>query len=463
MRILPQHHTQIERFYEIINILKNKKNNTWEKATIKLELINKLSEKNIYEWRQTKDIDSAANHNIDEPFFYWLIYTIHKDIFISAYWDILYEVWHDTTKRAIVFLFSLFNIQYYHPAKKTVNADLYPFRLFFYLLRDKRIDNYIAIPEMFFLYKTKKMLNIESYENIVKEILIYRKSNQEVKDYFKWQEDLFVKTCVSAKYFLTILNNFNILKFSDNLKNQTILSPKRRDASSININHYLLNNKFDNVIDDLLLKYSIFEKTRDSILPSELATEIFNFLDDDIYNYIWIKKIQDFQLADDIYNYSINPDKCYEFEKKINQAMNKFFNVKSEVVWGSWEPDFVASYKPDFPDDNNKIIFTGDAKSTKNQLWSINPGRLKQHMKKYDSRFTILITPKYAPSAKKDIEDEKIVILSSMALSEMIRNFIKNEDKPSFKDFYEIIESNLWDDISDKFYKKIGELYWKNI
>ena len=62
-------------------------------------------------------------------------------------------------------------------------------------------------------------------------------------------------------------------------------------------------------------------------------------------------------------------------------------------------------------------------------------------MKKYDSKFTILITPKYSPSAKKDIEDEKIVILSSMALSEMIRNFIKYEDKPNFKDFYDIIES----------------------
>lgn len=139
--------------------------------------------------------------------------------------------------------------------------------------------------------------------------------------------------------------------------------------------------------------------------------------------------------------------------------MNMFYNVESEVVSGAGEPDFVARFKSNFPSLDDSKIFTGDTKSTKNQLMSINPGRLKQHMRKYNSDYTILITPKYAPAAKKDIIGEKIVILSSLALSETVRNFIKYDNKLSFEEFNKIIVNNLGSDISDKFYNKVSDIY----
>ena len=313
---------------------------------------------------------------------------------------------------------------------------------------------------MFFLYEVNSLTSVANFEELIFKILNYRNSNLEIKDYFKNNEDEFVKSAVSANYFLSILSKFNILYKKDKTKNnQFILSGVRRDVTSISMKYFILNLNFIEIIDNLLKKYSIFGKTRKSELPSELISEIFNYVDKDIYKYIGIKEQKDYSLADNIYEYSIDPNKCYDFELKINQAMKLFYNIESEVVGGASEPDFVVRYNPNFPSRDGYKIFTGDAKATKNQLMGINPGRLKQHMFKYKSNFTILITPKYAPAAKNDIKGENIVILSSLALSEMTRNIIKYDDKPSFEPFYDIIISNLGDDISNKFYKKISEIY----
>lgn len=314
---------------------------------------------------------------------------------------------------------------------------------------------------MYFLYQVNSINKEINFTKLIEIILKYRKSKLEIKDYFKNNELDFVKSSVSAKYFFTILEKFNILKLTNlkNLKNQTILSPVRRGSTSVNINFFELCSENINLIDSMLSKYSIFKEVRKSELPSKLVSEIYNFIDKNIYDAIGEIYERDYSLVYNIYDYSINPNKCYDFEIKVNEAINMFYNVESEVVSGAGEPDFVARFKPNFPSLNNSKIFTGDTKSTKNKLMSINPGRLKQHMRKYKSDYTILITPKYTPSAKKDISGEKIVILSSLALSEVIKNFIKYDDKPSFKEFDEIIINNLGSDISDKFYKKASDIY----
>jgi type II restriction enzyme len=457
MWIIPQHHTQIDRFYDIIDLIKNAHSNNL--STIREDLIIDLKEKGKYQGRQVADITSAANHNIDEPFFYGLIYKLNKEVFISQYGELIYKVWNNYSSRSIVFIYSLFNIQYFHPSKKNCESNLYPFRLLFKILRDKRIENKISVPELYFLYKVDKLeLEIE-YEDTIKEILKFRKNCINFKDYFKDVTSDLVISASSGQYLVKILSKFNILYSNENNEYHTLLSPSRKDPTKINNNYYSLNPEYFNLIDKLLLKHSPFAKTRKSALPSELASEIFNFIDNEVYSDINETVDLDFSLANEIYEYSINPDKCYDFENKVNEAFNLFYNVNSEVVGGSGEPDFVARFKTNFPSIDNSIIFTGDTKSTKNQLMGINAGRIKQHMRKYDSEYTILITPKYSPATKKDIIGEKIVILSSLALSETVRNFIKYDQKPNYKDFNDIIIENLGTDVSEKFYNKIDEIY----
>ena len=182
MWILPQHHTQIDRFYHIIQLIKTVRDH--DLSSIREAIIRRLTELGEYQWRQTEDNLSAANHNIDEPFFYWLIYKINKKLFVSGYWELIYKIWDDPQKRAIVFLFSLFNVQYFNPAKTTCNARLYPFRLFFSILRDSRLENNLSIPEMFFLYQLDVINDFSQYESLIHSILEFRQSKQELKDFF---------------------------------------------------------------------------------------------------------------------------------------------------------------------------------------------------------------------------------------------------------------------------------------
>lgn len=457
MWILPQHHTQIDRFYDIIDLIKTVKSKNL--SSIKDAIIFKLSELGKYKWRQTKDTESAANHNIDEPFFYGFVYKLGKELFVSGYWELIYKVWDDSKKRAIVFLFSLFNIQYFNPAKKSCKANIFPFRLFFKCLRDYRLGNKICIPEMFFLYELDSINQEFEYDQLVCAILNFRKYGSNIGSFFKDRERDFVKSIVSASYFFSILQKFGILQIFSDLENQTILFPDRRDVTSVNVNQYQLSETFFSCIDFLLSKYSIFEIPRKNSLPSELITEIYNFVDLDVYWLIGETYQKNYSLADDIYNYSIDPTKCYDFEEKVSNAFNMFFNVTSEPVWWSGEPDFVARFKLNFPDIFWSIIFTGEAKSTKNTLNLINPGRLKQHMNKYCADYSILITPRYSPAAQRDIDWERIVILSSFVLSEMVRNFIKYWWKPDFFKFNELIQNNLWTDVSPLFYDLISQLY----
>gem|GEM_PF-6179090 len=187
---------------------------------------------------------------------------------------------------------------------------------------------------MFFLYNINNISDENTFENLIKEILLFRDSNLDIKDYFKNKESDFVKSYVSAMYFFRILEKFDILEINSSisLANQSIVSPARRDSTSININLFELKTDNIDLIDSMLTKYSIFEESRKSELPSELISEIYNFIDKDIYEILDIEYEIDYSLANDIYNYSINPDKWNDFEIKVNEAINMFYNIKSEVV-----------------------------------------------------------------------------------------------------------------------------------
>ncbi|MCE8163964.1 MAG: hypothetical protein I3274_07205 [Candidatus Moeniiplasma glomeromycotorum] len=70
----------------------------------------------------------------------------------------------------------------------------------------------------------------------------------------------------------------------------------------------------------------------------------------------------------------------------------------------------------------------------KQQLEKINPGRLKQHITKTSAKYCIVITPQYTKSVIKDIEGEKIVVLTSHSLSKFINQWIiSKQTELSFK------------------------------
>jgi hypothetical protein len=106
-----------------------------------------------------------------------------------------------------------------------------------------------------------------------------------------------------------------------------------------------------------------------------------------------------------------------QFEEVIEKAMNLFYDVKAKRISGAGNTDIECLY---IISENDKQKFNVDAKSTAKKLSWINPGRLKQHIGKTNARYCIVITPQYSPSAIRDIQGEKIFVLTSFSLSEFI-------------------------------------------
>ena len=74
-----------------------------------------------------------------------------------------------------------------------------------------------------------------------------------------------------------------------------------------------------------------------------------------------------------------------------------------------------------------KKKFTVEAKSTKNKLSSVNAGRLAGHREKIGGAYTIVVTPRYVPAAKRDIYNTPNVIVLASTFAEYLYNCIDND------------------------------------
>lgn len=99
----------------------------------------------------------------------------------------------NSTNRSYVFLTLLFSIQYPHPHSRSPNYQLFPFRLIFKLLTDNRLENILYNYEVFMLVMRTRTNDLQSYENLIQEILEYRsKSDEEIEKLIKDNQHVYV-------------------------------------------------------------------------------------------------------------------------------------------------------------------------------------------------------------------------------------------------------------------------------
>ena len=119
-----------------------------------------------------------------------------------------------------------------------------------------------------------------------------------------------------------------------------------------------------------------------------------------------------------------------------------FVNVEAKKLSGPGNTDIECLYL-------DKRKFAVEAKSTTNKLIQINAGRLKRHRELIGAKYTIVITPRYVPSVKYDIDGQNVVIIKANTLSEYLHNNIifrnRNIDYTEIK---KIIDKNMGTDIS---------------
>jgi type II restriction enzyme len=423
----------------------------------------RLAELKLYKTRNPKDKPlDAIGHRINTLEYWMLGYEYDKRFIFSPLGNLFLKYIDDEEKLRKIFIAMLFAFQFQHQGSKGTDKEiqLYPFRLIFQLLCDERLEGKLYHREVEYLLITSvRSINSDSYEKLVANILDLRKiSAEEMAKLFKTDEHAFVNAVHEWEFFTVTLfaqigiiaetNGDLICKLYHPLKPKSKSKPTGRKATNGFI--ALANEQKDFVKRMLeIYKYAAVPLKLDDPerMTYDVIKEIYSF-----YPKILLDEIGEtdelsslLELPKLIEEYSINPDNetACKFEKVLETGFNMFMNVEAKYIGGAGNTDIECFYIA------KKKKFAVESKSTANKLLGINQGRLREHREKIGGEYSIVITPRYVPAAKRDIKDSPIVIILASTFAEYLYNHIFHDVRNiDYADFDNIIVDNYGQDIS---------------
>lgn len=205
-------------------------------------------------------------------------------------------------------------------------------------------------------------------------------------------------------------------------------------------------------IEKMLKKYSCFQQPirfdNPEMLTAELVKQVYAFypelLSEELQENDEVER-QLLELPNLIEQYANNPNNstAYLFEEVLEKGFNMFYDVEANRIGGAGHTDVECKYI------TLKKKFVVEAKSTANKLTGINTQRLKEHRDEVGGEYTIVITPRYVPAAKRDIRNTSIVLVTAHTFSEYLYNHIYHDVREmTYSDFDDIIINHLGEDVS---------------
>lgn len=408
----------------------------------------------------------AMTHRISELNYYMFGYSDKIDgqpkFIFSPLGNLFLKHLSDAEKVQKIFATMLFSIQFPHPASApSEEFKLYPFRLIYQLLLDKRLKGKIYNYEVYRYLIYVEELSEDLYENLVEEILNSRGLSEKEKfRYLKDNEFKIVKTTYEWQYYVSkLLEDVKIIIRNKGDETIDLYHPQKVSSKSkptkriINNGSFSLHPDLINFIERLLIRYSFLERTLElddsRRKSSDVVKEIYSFYPNELLEEIneEIDEIQTkmLRLPQLIEEYSNNPNNetSSQFEDILEEAFNMFINVEANKLSGAGRTDIECVYLT----LNEK--FAVEAKSTSNKLIGVNAGRLRRHRQIIGAQYTVVVTPRYVPSVKYDIEGQEIVIIKANTLSEYFyNNIIADNRAMDYGEIQQIIIDNLGSDIS---------------
>ncbi len=427
---------------------------TEEKAKLNL----KLKEMGLYNERNPELPLDAINHKINQLAYYMFGYKTSMNglarFMFSPLGNLLLKHRHDGEKTAKIFLTMLWAIQYSHPSGGTGKEfQLYPFRLIFKLLSDPKLNFELYAYEVAYLVVFVKTIDSVSYEDLTNSILSLRKlPDDELASKFQQDRHAYVNSAYEWDYYVTeFLKSAGVLKKEYGNTICKLQHGQTRTYRKITKNKVSLPEGLIGFARKLEAEYSFTDKPLPlddrERMRIDIIKEIYGFYPDLLL--LEIGEAPEFgkllELPKLIEQYSNNPENetAYLFEEVLADGFNMFYNVEAERKGGSGHTDIECIYLP------KKKKFAVESKSTANKLSWINAGRLREHREEIGGEYTIVITPRYVPAAKRDILGNPVVILLASTFAEYLYNCIEHDVREiDYEDFDRIIVNNLGKDIS---------------
>lgn len=466
--VFKKHTNNMAILVETALYLKTNKSNISVKT--KKEMYGVFESSEIYNPRKSlrdKPLD-AINHKLDGLKYYMFGYSDNingqEKFIFSPLGNLFLKYLGDEEAVSKIFCTMLVGIQFPHPASlPSEKFSVFPFRLIFSLLIDPRLNGRVYHFEIvkYIIYIDK--INPQIYEELVKNILASRELTDQLKfDFLKKNEEILTKSIYEWNYYVSkILNEIKIININYGTMSIDVFHPQKSSSKSpptkrkANNGYFTLTSSILPFVEKLLGKYSIY----DSVVPminskeksNDIVKEIYSFYPDELLEEInevpnSVEK-EMLKLPKLIEEYSLNPDGVgfNRFEDILLEAFNMFINVDAIKLSGAGKTDIECI----FLQQNQK--FAVEAKSTANKLTGINAGRLKRHRDLIGAAFTIVVTPRYVPSVKYDIQGQEIVIIKANTFSEyMYNNIISKNRDIDFEEIHKIVVENIGNDISDQ-------------
>lgn len=424
----------------------------------------RLAALDLYHTRNPEErpLDSI-NHRINTLEFFMFGYEDDEKRFIfSPLGNLFLSHINDADKLKKIFATMLWAIQFPHPANGTPTSfHLYPFRLLFKLMLDGRLGGKLYSTEYAYLIAFMEEVTPTSYENLVQRILrfraltdtekaelLLRDAHTYVNCIYEWQ--YYIQRLLETIGILTVEKGNSLVKLSHPVKSGSRSAPTSR---TVRTGYASIAPTIKPFIEILLQRYSVFQVPLRLDDPDrmrlDIIKEIYSFYPIELLEAIGEQtddlQIRLLELPKLIEKYSNNPnnDTSSLFEDVLVEGFNMFVNVEAKKFAGAGHTDIECLYI------TKRKKFAVEAKSTANKLLGINAGRLREHREEIGGEYTIVITPRYVPAAKRDIKGNPIVMILASTFSEYLYNHIHRDIREiDYEDFDRIIVSNLGSDIS---------------
>lgn len=362
-----------------------------------------------------------------------------------------------------IFAAMLFAIQFHHPCNKVDPAiQLYPMRLLFNLMLDKRLDCRIYYAEYAQFIACLKNITKSSYEKLVKDIKQFRALPKEKQLLLLKEDEHYSVNCIYElqTYTSRLLHDAGILSITKGKTFGKLTHPRQSWAKEgtnptsrgVTDGYISISPDLVDFISKMLEKYSCFDKPirfdNPEMLTIELVKQVYSFYPDILSKEIKEndeRELQLLELPNLIEKYSRNPNNSTAslFEEALEIGFNMFYDVEARRIGGAGHTDVECKYI------TLKKKFVVEAKSTANKLTLVNTQRLKEHREEVGGEYTILITPNYVPASKRDIRDTPIVLVTAHTFSEYLYNHIYHDVREMmYSDFDNIIINHLGEDVS---------------
>lgn len=433
-------------------------------------LVNYLRNTNTYHGRSAEGSSNTMGVRLSQACFYMFGFKKDGNFYPSPMTELYLNKTADKEKISLV---NLFSMQFPSPYSETPNNfNIYIGRFILKLLTDDKLDRKMYIDEMVYFLPFVEDINQEKYNELIDSILEFRSMTYEqkkllftsIEDY----EDVFANCMHEINYyFLRIFSGFGCLEIiSDCFHNDGQLfsfrhgngNTYRTDAygSRQNISGYVqINPSLTSSVKELLSKYSPFDRPitqADSLSKDDWIRDLYEF---EPLKYISIVIPSQDNKADVV---DIIKDMVYQskygsrdgksFEASLKPVFELFReNRNVEIISGSGDTDLLCVME-----DNDESLYkiNVDAKTSHHQTQAINPIRITNHIRLNNSKYCIIVSPKFSRSVRTDIQDFKIVTIEAETLANYcLKECLNSSD--GLADYNELnihIEQNLGTDIT---------------